>query len=794
MNDNGVAYMAIEVYGIVQGVGFRPFVCRLAGEHGIAGSVINTPYGVRIEAAAEPEDLRSFLEALRTEAPPQAVIETVHAAESAAFHAGSFVIRESSGAGSKRALISPDLATCDECLRELLDPADRRYLYPFINCTNCGPRFTIIRDMPYDRPFTAMAPFAMCEECAREYRDPADRRFHAQPNACPACGPRLWMAGAGGAEVTSLDPITDAAAIIAEGGIVALKGLGGFHLACDAASDAAVSRLRERKRRYAKPLAVMVRDLEEAERYCYVGVEEAGLLSSPRRPIVLLRERGGSPLSRVLAPGLRRQGIFLPYTPLHHLLAMKTGTPLVMTSGNFSEEPIARENAEAASRLAGIADAFLLHDRDILVRYDDSVTMSVMGKEYPLRRSRGYAPYPVKLEKGVGVEVLALGAEQKNTFCFLRGSHAFMGQHIGDMDSREALEHYEEAMATMRRLFDLSPRLVAHDPHPEYITTQLAAECGLPRVGVQHHHAHIVSCMADNGLEGEVIGVSWDGTGYGTDGTVWGGEFLLCDEEDFKRAAHLITYPMPGGEVCVKELWRMAFGVLWEVCADEAEAVGFFDGIFADRPGEAERLARQISGGFNTPLTSSAGRVFDAAAALIGLRTRALYEGQAACELEAVAERKTSPFPYGLDTGVRPWRLDTRPLFSALLAEAGRGADISGIAGSFHATLANMVVETCAALRQDSGIARVALSGGVFQNELLTALVVEGLEKMDMKPFVHHRVPCNDGGISLGQAVSAARRHEKRGRQREEKKAGAAPTRTARTGERMRSDVPGGSG
>jgi hydrogenase maturation protein HypF len=759
VDKDDTAYLEIEVSGIVQGVGFRPFVYRLAGERGIAGSVTNTPEGVRIMAAAPGGSLRSFLAALRAEAPPQAVIEDIGSRETAPFSAGSFTILASDHEGEKHTLISPDLATCDDCLNELFAPGDRRYRYPFINCTNCGPRFTIIRDTPYDRPLTTMAAFVMCEECAREYHDPSDRRFHAQPNACPACGPRLRLLNAAGEELAG-DPIVEAASLLRDGKIVALKGLGGFQLACDAASDAAVSRLRERKKRYAKPLAVMVGTLEEAERYCRIGDEEARLLASPRRPIVLLEEKDASSLSREVAPGLKHQGLFLPYTPLHHLLLREAGVPLVMTSGNLSEEPIAKDNDEAMRRLAGIADVFLVHDRDILVRYDDSVTRVFSGEEYPVRRARGYAPYPVKLAKESRVEVLALGAELKNTFCFLRGAHAFVGQHIGDMDNREALDHYEEAMQAMRRLFALEPRVIAHDLHPEYLTTQMAMAYDLPRVGVQHHHAHVVSCMADNGLQGEVIGVSWDGTGYGPDGTVWGGEFLLCDEKGFTRAAHLYTYPMPGGEACIKELWRMAFGVLWEVCVSEAEAAERFSRLFTLKEGEVEVLAAQLRAGFNTPLTSSAGRIFDAAAAFIGLRDRALYEGQAACELEAVAAREATPYPYALDMTGEPWRIDTRPVFLALMEDAGRGESMAEMAGRFHAALAGAVLETCGRLSGETGIKRVVLSGGVFQNMLLTAQVVAGLEKKGMAPFLHGRVPCNDGGISLGQAVVAARRCE----------------------------------
>ncbi len=761
MDSEDRVYLEIEVSGIVQGVGFRPFVYRVAGGHGITGGVTNTPEGVRIRAAAPRDRLNSFLKALRAEAPPQAVIEEMTSRETAPFQADSFTILASEGEGEKHALISPDLATCDDCLRELFDTADRRYRYPFINCTNCGPRFTIISGTPYDRPLTTMAGFTMCEDCEREYHDPSDRRFHAQPNACPACGPRLRLLDAGGGELAG-DPIAEADALLREGKTVALKGLGGFHLACDATSDAAVSRLRERKRRYAKPLAVMFGALEEAGRCCRIGKEEASLLLSPRRPIVLLEEKEASSLSGEVAPGLKHQGVFLPYTPLHHLLMREAGMPLVMTSGNLSEEPIARDNDEAMRRLAGIADAFLVHDRDILVRYDDSVTRVLSGREYPIRRARGYAPYPVKLAKGSPTEVLALGAELKNTFCFLRGSHAFVGQHIGDMDNREALDHYQEAMRAVRRLFALAPQVVAHDLHPEYLTTQIAGEYGLLRVGVQHHHAHIVSCMADNGLQGKVIGVSWDGTGYGLDGTVWGGEFLVCDEEDFVRSARLSTYPMPGGEVCIKELHRMAFGVLSGI-GDDEEAMRLFVELFPARENDAAALMSQARSGFNTPLTSSAGRMFDAAAALIGLRERAFYEGQAACELEAAAVPSRSTYPYTLLTSLDPWEIDTRALFRALLDDARKGVGVGEMAGKFHATLASAILETCVKLGRETGIGRVALSGGVFQNELLAALVMDGLRERGLAPCVHRRVPCNDGGISLGQAVAAARRAESNG-------------------------------
>ncbi len=807
-----VKALSIEVRGIVQGVGFRPFIYRLARERGLAGWVENAPEGARVLACGEADELDRFLEEMTRKAPPAAVIEDIRVEEVPVEEdllLDGFRIRESSRTGEKVALVSPDLATCADCRRELFDPADRRYRYPFINCTNCGPRFTIISDIPYDRPMTTMAKFVMCPQCRKEYDDPADRRYHAQPNACPACGPHLWLEDGMG-RVVAGDPVARAAEALREGKIVAVKGLGGFQLACDATSDRAVARLRERKRRYAKPLAVMVRSMEEAERYCLVSEAERGLLASPRAPIVLLREKEGSPISREVAPGLRDQGIFLPYTPLHHLLLEEAKIPLVMTSGNISEEPIAKENEEARCRLAGIADYFLFHDRDILVRYDDSVSSVLLGGEYILRRARGYAPYPVILPGESPVEVLALGGELKNTFCFLRGRHAFLSQHIGDLDNAETLRHFEEALEAMRRLFSLRPELVAHDLHPDYLSTQLAAGFGLPLEAVQHHHAHIVSCLADNGETGEVIGVSWDGTGYGTDGTVWGGEFLLCDEREFTRAAHLFPFPMPGGDACTRDLLRMAFGVLWATWGEE-EAPDLFTRIFREggprtgsraaahgledspsdgegkesgfqagvpagtraighahegrrRAERAKALAAQLKSGINVPYTSSAGRLFDAVAALLGVRTEASYEGQAACELEAAASPYASPcpcaspYPVELLTERRPYVWDTRPLVRAVLEDLRRGSDVSLIAGRFHVALARGIVAVCRTLREETGINRVALSGGVFQNRLLTPLAVQGLKEEGFSILLHRRVPCNDGGLSLGQAVVAAHR------------------------------------
>ncbi len=749
--------LLIEVTGVVQGVGFRPFVYRAAKEYGISGTVANTPGGVVIEARGGGDSIFLFLKALREGAPPAALVDEVRVSSAAPSSATGFEIVPSTDDGDRQVLISPDLATCRDCLLELFDEGDRRYRYPFINCTNCGPRFTIMAATPYDRPATSMASFEMCGLCRSEYEDPANRRFHAQPNACAACGPRAWMTDASGSPVEG-EAAALAAGELRDGKIVAIKGLGGFHLACDATNDEVVEELRRRKKRYGKPLAVMARSMEEIRRLCEVSEEEEFLLSSPRSPIVLLREIPGSKLSRGVAGGLDRQGVFLPYTPLQHLVLADCGIPLVMTSGNVSSEPIATRNDEAIERLAGIADCFLVHDRDILVRYDDSVTRVFAGGEYPVRRARGYAPYPLRLGNRAARQVLALGAELKNTFCVLRGDQAFMGQHIGDMESAGEVGHFEEALEAVLRLFSLRPEVVAHDLHPEYLTTLMAEEFGLPRIGVQHHHAHIVSCLADNAASGKVIGVAWDGTGYGTDGTVWGGEFLVCDEGGFERVAHLRGYPMPGADACIFKLYRMAMGVMSGLFEEEeGAALERLRRLFDVGDVEAGSMALQIEQGVNAPLTSSAGRMFDTAAALAGLRSEAQYDGQAACELEAVAVETGERYDFFLETGSRPWVVDTRPLFLELLGDVEEGRDPGEIAGKFHTTMALVLVETCERIARDTGLERVALSGGVFQNELLSGRAVQGLERSGLEPLLHRRVPCNDGGISLGQAVIADR-------------------------------------
>ncbi|WP_298268647.1 carbamoyltransferase HypF [Geobacter sp.] len=744
----------ITVEGIVQGVGFRPFVFRLAERHGIAGWVRNTTAGVVIEAEGDGGRLGSFRAELEGEAPPLAVIAGIAAEEIPVAGDTTFAIVESGeGAGTVR--VAPDGDVCPDCLRELFDPADRRYRYPFITCTNCGPRYSIITAVPYDRPRTTMAGFPLCDACRTEYENPRDRRFHAQPLACPACGPRLRLVDATGCELPG-DPVEEAAVLLAGGKIVAIKGVGGYHLAVDPLNDEAVRELRRRKVRDEKPFALMAPDLEAVRRFARVDPLEERLLASPERPIVLLRKLPGNRLSPLVAPANGYFGTMLPSTPLHHLLLRERFPALVMTSGNLSDEPIAHRDDEARERLGEIADAFLVHDREIRTRTDDSVIRVFRGNPLFLRRSRGYAPREVRLPAPVP-SVLAVGAELKGALCLAAGDRAFMSQHIGDLKNAATLASLEETDGHLRRLLGIEPALVAHDLHPDYLSTSYAEEIpGLPRVGVQHHHAHMASCMAENGLEGEAIGVIFDGTGYGEDGTVWGGEFLVGGYRGFRRAGHLRQVPLPGGDAAVREPFRMALAHL-----HDAFGTGLFDlalpwlaGI-----GAAERklYLRMLEGRINSPLTSSCGRLFDAVAAMIGVRERVSYEGQAALELEALAEesdtRELYPFAvvrrYGFAT------VDFRMMIRALAEDAAAGRPGSEMARAFHATVAAAVAEVCGQLRSSTGLDRVVLSGGVFQNRLLTEGIHRALTDRGLTVFTHRLVPPNDGGVALGQAIIA---------------------------------------
>ncbi len=756
----GLTLARVRIQGVVQGVGFRPFVYRLAGRHELTGWVRNTSGSVEIEAEGDEAALRSFLACVQGEAPPRARIENVEASfHPPVGHSGFDILPSRHEAGTSQ-LISPDIAICANCRTEIFDPADRRYRYPFTNCTNCGPRFTIIEDIPYDRPRTTMHPFRMCEECQREYDDPLDRRFHAQPNACAQCGPRLWITDSRGVKQDVDDAVHEAAKLLVEGRVLAVKGLGGFHLVCDATNEEAVSRLRERKGRPSKPFAVMLRDAQAAEAHCMLAPAEGRLLESPECPIVLLKwRREASSVSSAVAPNQNRLGVMLPYTPLHCLLLAEADRPLVMTSGNLSGEPLVRENDEAVRRLGAIADHFVLHDRDIRRRCDDSVCTIVERTPQIIRRARGHAPDPIPLPFEAS-PVLGCGAELKSTFCLTDKNRAFLSPHIGDMGSEETLRHFEETVKEYRQLFRLDPEVVAYDMHPDYVSTQyalgLAAKEGLQGVPVQHHHAHIASCLVDHQVDGPVIGVALDGTGYGPDGTIWGGEFLVADYASFERVGHFEPVPMPGGDAAIRKPYRMALGYLYGLLGQDIDLQGL--PLETVDPVERKLIKRQIEKGVNTPLTSSAGRLFDAVAALIGLRSMVDYEAQAAIELEMAAPDNVSELgAYSFSVGRQDGRLVIRlsELLAAIVHDVRTAVAPAVISGRFHNTVTEAVSAVCKRVAANRGIERVALTGGVFQNQLLLRLVADALRRESLEVLIHRRVPCNDGGVSLGQAVIA---------------------------------------
>ncbi len=743
----------ITVQGVVQGVGFRPFIFRLARECDLTGWVLNTSSSVEIELEGSADSLDRFIGSLRRDAPPLARIESIDVKSASPNRYSTFEIRESKQDEGYQ-LISPDIATCRECIHELFDPLDRRFRYPFTNCTNCGPRFTIISDIPYDRPNTTMSVFPMCDACKREYEDPLNRRFHAQPNACPVCGPRVWLENAEGSVLACDDVIAEAARLLGLGSILAIKGLGGFHLACDACNEAAVDVLRSRKGRPHKPLAVMMRDLDEVRKECECSEEEARLLLSPHAPIVLLRWREDSRIARNVAPGNRYIGLMLAYTPLHHVLLHDVGRPLVMTSGNLTEEPITKDNGEAKRRLEGLADYFLLHNRDIHSRYDDSVCMVADGKPQPIRRARSYAPFPIKLPFA-SASVLAVGAQEKSTFCLTRDQYAFVSQHIGDLENIETLEHFTATINLYKRLFRIRPELIAHDLHPDYLSTRYAleAKADLPVVGVQHHHAHIVSCMVDNNMTDPVIGVAFDGSGWGPDGTVWGGEFLVADLQGFRRVGRIEPLPLPGGELAIKRPYRIAIGYLYRLLGSLPE-LPFLSDVTKE---ERVLIAEQIDKGINAPLTSSCGRLFDAVSALLNVCKTITFEGQAAIELEmcSTATGKGRAYAYALEEQGGMLQVRVRPLLESILNDIDSGVPVQEIGLAFHETIARMIREVANRVSAQTGIRRVALSGGCFQNRLLVRKTLSLLRDTGLDPLVHRQVPCNDGGISLGQAAIA---------------------------------------
>jgi hydrogenase maturation protein HypF len=806
---------AIEIAGIVQGVGFRPFIYRLAIENHLKGFITNTEAGVSIEVEGAADAVEAFLSRLPKEVPPLAHITSIAVTDRSSTHDIDFRILPSRSGDARRVLISPDVAICDDCLTELLNPANRRFRYPFINCTNCGPRYTIVRDIPYDRAKTSMAAFRMCPDCQREYDDPRNRRFHAQPNACGVCGPHVELWDNQGRPIEIANPIQKTVELLAAGEIVAIKGLGGFHLAVDAMNEASVARLRDRKRRVEKPFAIMAPSLAAIENFCRLDDISRVLLQSPAHPIVLAKKKQPNRLAPSVAPFNRDLGVFLPYTPLHHLLFGKRSArasepqingsflcppcqkdfhpeiteplsdlcgkavpstedtekfqnildeddgsglaALVMTSGNISEEPIAIDNTEAVERLRGLADYFLVHNRDILLRADDSVVRVAAGRARQVRRSRGYVPAPIFLSQELP-PVLAVGGEMKNTICLTRGREAFLSQHIGDLENLESYKFFESTAAGLQRILEVEPKILAYDLHPDYFSTRWAlGQVGMKRVGVQHHHAHIASCMAENRLDGRVIGFALDGTGYGLDGNVWGGEVLVCDYRGVERLAHLQYIPMPGGAAAIVEPRRMAISYLFQHFGRELWAldIPFVRGLNRRR---TETFFEVIERGVNSPLTSSTGRLFDAVAAMAGVREHINYEAQAAIELEAVMEEtpQGDGYPFAIRDEGGVWIIDSRPMFLALIQDIRAGVPIAIISRRFHSGFVDVLARTAELVRGRTSLDRVCLSGGSFQNCFLSEHLQTRLERNGFQVFTHAEVPCGDGGISVGQALIAA--------------------------------------
>ena len=762
------------IKGIVQGVGFRPFIYGLAKFYSLNGWVLNSTEGVGIEVEGNKDSLDEFVNQIRVKLPPLAMIDSIDLEYLTPVNYDGFVIRHSKGDKDKYVKISPDICICNDCLTELFDVDDRRYRYPFINCTNCGPRFTIVKDIPYDRENTTMQSFKMCPLCQAEYDDPMNRRFHAQPNACTVCGPSVTLEDLHGKSVLPLlggtrsvlpllggtriecdDPINKAIELMIDGKIIAVKGIGGFHLACDATNDSAVKILRERKRRTFKPFAIMSKNLERIKEYCIVSDEESKLLQCIQRPIVLLKKLSGNLISESVAPSNNYIGVMLPYSPLHYVLLDSPLLALVMTSGNISEEPIVVGNDEAKRRLSDLADYFLFHNRDIQMRCDDSVTKVWNGHQVMLRRSRGYAPHPVDLDFSMK-EILACGGELKNTFCLTKDNHAFISHHIGDLQNIEAYKYYQDSVEHYKNLFRIKPEAIAYDLHPDYLSTKYALEQkDIKLIGVQHHHAHVVSCMAENGLNEKVIGVACDGTGYGTDGAIWGCEFMIADQAGFQRRGHLKYVTQPGGDISTKETYRMAISYLYSVYGDKLFDIDIplFKRIDHKKLAFIKSMTEK---GVNAPLTSSCGRLFDAVSSLIDVRDDATYEAQAAIELEMIAETGISEnYGYNIISIDDEYIINLDDMFQEIISDLNHKVSKEIISARFHNTVADFIISMCEKLRIESDIKKVALSGGTFQN---TYLITEAIRRLTEKEFItyfHKRVPTNDGGLSLGQAVVA---------------------------------------
>ena len=745
----------LEINGIVQGVGFRPFVYQLANQYNLKGEVANTSSGVSIHLEGNRQNIESFFRDISEKKPPLAHITEIDLFDEPVCDHQAFTIVDSREQSVMTTLISPDVSVCDDCRYELFDIHDRRFGYPFINCTNCGPRYTIINDIPYDRPKTSMKSFKMCPICQAEYDDPENRRFHAQPNACAKCGPHIDLYDNTRQKIATPKPLEKTVELIKQGCIIAIKGLGGFHLAVDAENDQAVANLRKRKHREEKPFALMSLDVESVQRYAKVEPEEGKLLKSPQRPIVLLKKSEPNSISKEVAPHNRYFGAMLPYTPLHYLLLSRGFTALVMTSGNLREEPIAIDNDDAFERLFGIADYFLIHNRDIYLRSDDSIVRKAGGAIRFIRRSRGYVPVPVFLNKKVP-PILACGAELKNTVCLTKGNQTFLSQHIGDLENLATYDFFKLTIRHMQRILNVHPEIVAFDLHPDYLSTRFAEEMeSINKIQVQHHHAHIVSAMAENRIDGPVIGLSFDGTGYGTDGTIWGGEVLMAETHRFTRAAHLSYTPMPGSTAAIKEPWRMAVSYLYDALGQDFWNLDLpvLKAIEADK---VKIIVDMVRKKINSPLTSSLGRLFDGIAAITGIRYMVAFEGQAAMELEMLAADKVSDiYDYEWIT-TEGHKILTRPIIQGVVNDMVNGIHPSVISRKFHQTLIQMFSDLCAVIRKESGLNRVVLSGGVFQNSLLLTGLIKSLEEKNFQVFTHSKVPANDGGICLGQAMVAA--------------------------------------
>ncbi len=749
----------IHIQGIVQGVGFRPFVYSLAINYHLTGWVRNSSSGVEIEINGSANNINQFLSMLRNKPPSLSRIDEIKIDEIAANGYQDFRIISSQAEEGEFIPISPDYSICEDCLKELFDPQDRRFRYPFINCTNCGPRFTIIRDIPYDRPKTTMATFKLCEECQAEYDDPLNRRYHAQPTACPNCGPQVALIVGNQIIASGDEAIIKSQQLVEEGKIIAVKGLGGYHLACDAKNFTAVENLRARKKRSEKPFALMAFSIEKIREYCSISPVEIDLLESREKPIVLLKSRKRSDLSPLLAPQQNCLGFMLPYTPLHYLLLEPSeNNPdiWVMTSANISDEPIAYKDQEARQHLENIADGFLVHNREIHMRVDDSVLRVIQGNYYPIRRARGFAPNPIVLKHKLP-QILATGAELKNTFCLTRDNYAFLSHHIGDLENLETLNSFTEAIDHYQKLFRIKPQLIASDLHPDYLASRYANQRSekekIPNIQIQHHHAHLAACLAENHWteEGEVIGLCYDGTGFGTDQAIWGGEVLVGNYSHYSRSYHLRYTPLPGGDISIRIPARMALSYLREYNLDWDTSIPAVQALCME---ERTVLDIQLNKQINTPKTSSMGRLFDAVSSLIGIRHRVSYEGQAAIEMEALVDPdETKIYPVFLNDNL----IDLSGLFPAIIADIYKAVPVSKIAAGFHNSIVQISEEICAKIRKEHNINTVTLSGGVWQNKVLLENMIQRLKKAHFSVFIHKNVPTNDGGISLGQAFIASK-------------------------------------